>query len=68
VQPYKFLKTIQIVLLHDGNSNASYPLEHSVQLEENYDHLAMNFEKVCYQKHQRMVNGNFKIFIMLVGK
>ncbi|GBN19257.1 hypothetical protein AVEN_169970-1 [Araneus ventricosus] len=60
--------SLKAVLLHNGNSFASLPLEHSGHLEENYNVLSMILEKINYQEHRWKVCGDFKMLTMLLGQ
>ncbi|GBN02286.1 hypothetical protein AVEN_263056-1 [Araneus ventricosus] len=57
---------LEEVLLHNGNSFASLPLGHSLQMEENYNDLPMILEKINYQEYRWMVCGDFKMLTMLL--
>ncbi|GBN75385.1 hypothetical protein AVEN_74442-1 [Araneus ventricosus] len=59
---------LKAVLLHSGNSIASLPLGHSLQLEENYNDLPLLLEKINYQEYRWMVYGDFKMLTMLLGQ
>ncbi|GBN45149.1 hypothetical protein AVEN_62806-1 [Araneus ventricosus] len=60
--------SLKAVLLPNGNSFTSLPLGHSVPLEENYNDLSMNLEKINYQEYRWMVCGEFKMLTMLLSQ
>ncbi|GBN51421.1 hypothetical protein AVEN_180577-1 [Araneus ventricosus] len=60
--------SLKAVLLHNGNSFASFPLGRSVHLEENYNDLYMILEKINYQEYHWMVCGDFKMITMQLGQ
>ncbi|GBN34857.1 hypothetical protein AVEN_254847-1 [Araneus ventricosus] len=60
--------SLKAVLLHNGNSFASLPLEYSGHLEENHNDLSMILEKINYQEYRWMVCGDFKMLTMLLGQ
>ena len=63
--PQRSLKTL---LLHNGNSEPSLPIIHSIQLKETYDKMQILLQTVRHNVHQWNICGDLKVTDMLMGR
>ena len=56
-------KSLQAVLLHNGNTFPSIPLAYSMQMKENYENVKQLLIKINYAQFKWYVCDDFKILI-----
>jgi hypothetical protein len=59
-------RSLNAVLLHNGNNYASLPIGHSVHLKESYENLELVLTKIGYTAHDWMICGYLKGLCMLM--
>jgi hypothetical protein len=53
-------RSLKVVLLHNGNNQASLPIGHSVHFKESYENLELVLTKIGYTAHDWMICGDLK--------
>ena len=46
-----FIRDFKAVLLHNGNSFPSIPIDHSVYMKEPYENVKILFQELKYEEH-----------------
>ena len=60
-------RSINSVLLHNGNLYGSVPPRHSTTLKEKYDEIKFVLEKISYKQHQLILCSDLKMVGFLLG-
>lgn len=55
------MRSLKAVLLYKGNSVASIPVGHSVQLKENYANIKLLLVSLNYNDHKWLICGDLKV-------
>ena len=61
------VKSLKIVLLHNGNKVGSVPVGHSVKLTESYEDIKFVLESLQYSQHNWKICGDLKIISVILG-
>ena len=60
-------RSLNDVLLHNGNKYPSIPIAHSVHLKEPYDNMELLLEAIKYSEYQWSLCGDLKVIGLLMG-
>ncbi|KAL4709243.1 hypothetical protein ACJJTC_010543 [Scirpophaga incertulas] len=61
-------RSLKCVLLHNGNKYGSIPIDHSTQMKEEYDTIALVLKKIKYYEHQWVICVDLKMVNFLLGQ
>ena len=61
------VKSLKVVLLHNGNKVCSVPAGHSVKLTECYEDIKFVLESLQYSQHNWKICGDLKIISVIIG-
>ena len=61
------VKSLKVVLLHNGNKVGSVPVGHSVKLTECYEDIKFVLESLQYSQHNRKICGDLKMISVILG-
>ena len=60
-------RSLNGVLLHNGNKYPSFPIAHSVHLKESYENMELLLEAITYSEYQWSLCGDLKVIGLLMG-
>ena len=60
-------RSLEGVLLYNGNKYPSIPIAHSVHLKESYDNVELLLEAIKYSEYQWSLCGDLKVIGLLMG-
>ena len=60
-------RSLKGVLLHNGNTLASLPVAHSVQMKETYENMKILLDNLKYDEYQWFICGDLKVIAILLG-
>jgi hypothetical protein len=60
-------RSLKAVLLYNGNTVASVPVGHSVQMSENYNNMELLLRHLKYKDHNWVVCGDLKVIALVLG-
>lgn len=60
-------RSLNAVLLYNGNTVASLPIAHSVTLKETYENVKILLTSVKYDEHKWLICGDLKIIAIILG-
>jgi hypothetical protein len=63
-----FKRSLKAVLLHNGSYHASLPVDHSVNLKENYENVELVLTKIGYTAHDWMICGDLEEMCIFLGQ
>ena len=61
------VKSLKVVLLHNGNKVGSVPVRHSVKLTECYEDIKFVLESLQYSQHNWKIFGDLKMISVILG-
>ncbi|XP_076804583.1 uncharacterized protein LOC143448650 [Clavelina lepadiformis] len=61
------VKSLKVVLLHNGNKIGSVPVGHSVKLTECYEDMKFLLKSLQYSQHKWKICGDLKMISILLG-
>ena len=61
------VKSLKVVLLHNGNKVGSVPVEHSVKLIECYEDIKFVLKSLQYSQHNWKISGDLKMISVILA-
>ena len=61
------VKSLKVVLLHNGNDLPSVPIAYSTTMKESYDNVKLILEKIQYNRYQWLICSDLKMDGILLG-